>query len=363
MGFNLGAFLGGAARGGSQVLDERRAQADRDKVTKEERQWQIATEARADARSRKKARAAKNKEAEERAEMLALYYTPDQVKDIQNGGKAQVQYALDYASKLPTDQDASANYRTSSMIAEVPPISGSPRGRVSPFTSRFKTTAAALEKYEGGFGEMLAINARNVLKFQGNETKLAELSAERATIENSVKSYEAAKAKAEPDADTTDIFSGSLGLGRMETIIRQTEGQALSLAGQADWNKEEKKYTFKAGSIGTQQSTVLENLKVLEKTYSTMSPSMLERVEVKREIATNKIKVWANTVDDSLINKSFSNMADFKTAASNNKITPGTVVELQNGSGFYVYTGQPTVKATINYKGEDVIGFLPYVKF
>ena len=48
--------------------------------------------------------------------------------------------------KLPTDQDASANYRTSSMIAEVPPISGGPRGRVSPFTSRFKTTAAALEK-------------------------------------------------------------------------------------------------------------------------------------------------------------------------------------------------------------------------
>ena len=33
MGFNFGAFLGGAARGGSQVLDERRAQADRDKVT------------------------------------------------------------------------------------------------------------------------------------------------------------------------------------------------------------------------------------------------------------------------------------------------------------------------------------------
>ena len=36
MGFNLGAFLGGAASGGSQILDQRRAQADRDKVTKEE---------------------------------------------------------------------------------------------------------------------------------------------------------------------------------------------------------------------------------------------------------------------------------------------------------------------------------------
>ena len=363
MGFNFGAFLGGGARGGSRAV-ERFSQNNRDdKVTKEARQWQIATEARADSRSRKKARAAKKIKAEERAEMLSLYYTEDQVKDIMNGGNAQAQFALDYASKLPTDQDASANYRTSSMIAEVPPISGGPRGRVNPFTSRFKTTAAALEKYEGGFGEMLAINARNVLKFQGNETKLAELSAEKTTIEASVKSYEAAKAKAEPDADTTDIFSGSLGLGRMETIIRQTEGQALSLAGQADWDKDEEKYTFKAGNIGSQQSTVIENLSVLENTYNTMSPSMLERIEVKRDIAINKIKVWANTVDDSLVNKTFNNLDAFKIAGSNNKITPGTVVELQDGSGLYVYTGQPTVKATINYQGEDITAFRPYVKF
>jgi len=359
MGFNLGAFLGGAARGGSQVLDERRAEAERARVTKEERQWQIATEARADARSRKKARAASKKEEEERAEMLALYYTQDQVEDIMNGGKAQVQYALDYAKKLPTDQDASANYRTSSMIAEVPPISGGPRGRVSPFTSRFKTTAAALEKYEGGFGEMLAINARNVLKFQGNETKLAELAAERATIENSVKSYEAAKAKAEPDADTTDIFSGGLGATRMESIFRQTEGQALETAGQATWNKRQQKYELKAGSTGAIQSTILKNLSNLEKSYSDFSPSMQTKINSSRESTIQDLKSWANTVDDSLINKSFSNMAEFKTAAYSNKITPGTVVSINNGTEFYVYTGQPTVEATIDGK----TGFLPYVQF
>ena len=359
MGFSLSSFLGGAAGAGSRGIEKRRDTLQREKETAEARQWQIATESRADSRNKKKERAVAKREAEERADSLALYFNPDQVKDIMGGGKAQIQYALDYASKLPTDQDASLNYRTTSQLAEIPPISGGPRGRVSPFSSRFKTTAAALEKYEGGFGDMLAINARNVLKFQGNETKLAELSAERVTIEASVKSYEAAKAKADPNADTTDIFSGSQGLGRMETIIRQTEGQALSLAGQADWDKDEKKFTFKAGNIGSQQSTVIENLSVLENTYSTMSPSMLERIEVKRDIAINKIKVWANTVDDSLVNKTFNNLAAFKTAGSNNKITPGTVVELQDGSGFYVYTGQPTVKATI----AGVIGFRPYVKF
>jgi hypothetical protein len=245
------------------------------------------------------------------------------------------------------------------MIAEVPPISGGPRGKVSPFTSRFKTTAAALEKYEGSLGDMFAINARNVLKFQGNETKLAELAAERVTIENTVKSYEAAKAKAEPDADTTDIFSGGLGATRMESIFRQTEGQALETAGQATWNKQKQRYELKAGSTGAIQSTKLKNLSNLEASYSDFSPSMQTKINSSRESTIQDLKTWANTVDDSLINKSFSNMAEFKTAAYSNKITPGTVVSINNGTEFYVYTGQPTVEVTIDGK----TGFLPYVQF
>ena len=359
MGFSLSSFLGGAAGAGSRGLEERRANLQREKETAEARQWQIATEGRADARARKKARAAKKRQAEERAEMLSLYYTEDQVKDIMGGGNAQAQFALDYATKLPSGQDASANYRTSSQIAEVPPISGGPRGKVSPFTSRFKTTAAALEKYEGSLGDMFAINARNVLKFQGNETKLAELAAERVTIENTVKSYEAAKAKAEPDADTTDIFSGGLGATRMESIFRQTEGQALETAGQATWNKQKERYELKAGSTGAIQSTKLKNLNNLEASYADFSPSMQTKINSSRESTIQDLKTWANTVDDSLINKSFSNMAEFKTAAYGNKITPGTVVSINNGTEFYVYTGQPTVEATIDGK----TGFLPYVQF
>ena len=348
MGFNFSDFLGGFARGGSQVLDERRAEAERARVTKEERQWQIATEARADARSRKKARAASKKEEEERAEMLALYYTQDQVEDIMNGGKAQVQYALDYAKKLPTDQDASANYRTSSMIAEVPPISGGPRGRVSPFTSRFKTTAAALEKYEGGFGEMLAINARNVLKFQGNETKLAELAAERATIENSVKSYEAAKAKAEPDADTTDIFSGGLGATRMESIFRQTEGQALETAQLAEWDKQNKKYVLKAGSTGQIQSAILKNLQGLENSYAQFSPSMQTKIDFNREEAVKSLRVFGASVVASGNTKKYSTVEEFQNAVATNSILPGSVIDVANGAKFFVYTGQPTIPNAVN---------------
>ena len=348
MGFSLSSFLGGAAGAGSRGIEERRVNLQRQKETAEARQWQIATEGRADSRNRKKARAAKKIKAEERAEMLSLYYTEDQVKDIMNGGKAQAQFALDYASKLPTDQDASANYRTSSMIAEVPPISGGPRGRVSPFTSRFKTTASALEKYEGSLGDMFAINARNVLKFQGNETKLAELAAERVTIENTVKSYEAAKAKAEPDADTTDIFSGGIGATRMENIFRQTEGQALETADLAEWDKKNEKYVLKAGSTGEIQSAILKNLQGLENSYAQFSPSMQIKIDFSRVEAVKSLRAFGASAIENGITKKYSTIAEFQNASDNNVILPGAVIDVANGAKFFVYTGQPTVPNAIN---------------
>ena len=86
---------------------------------------------------------------------------------------------------------------------------------------------------------------------------------------------------------------------------------------------------------------------------------MLPKIESSREAAIKDLKVWAKTVNDSLVNKDFATLAAFKTAGSKNKIPAGTVVEIQDGKGFYVFTGQPTVKATI----DGVTGILPYVKF
>ena len=91
MGFNLGAFLGGAASGGSQVLDERRAEAERARVTKEERQWQIATEARAAARARKATRASKKNDTEEMAGLLkSLGFNDANITTALSQGKSAV---------------------------------------------------------------------------------------------------------------------------------------------------------------------------------------------------------------------------------------------------------------------------------
>ena len=91
MGFNFGAFLGGGALAGSRAV-ERFSQNNRDdKVTKEARQWQIATEARADARSRKAARRKEKEGVEKQGSYLAsLGWNADSIESILKGGSASV---------------------------------------------------------------------------------------------------------------------------------------------------------------------------------------------------------------------------------------------------------------------------------
>jgi len=109
MAFNLMSFLGGAAEGGSQVLDERRKQAARDKETKESRQWQIATEARADAKARKLKRQTDRSSAEEAVQQLKfLGYEDKYISDITKGGKFSIAEATRYG-QLAREQGKDIN--------------------------------------------------------------------------------------------------------------------------------------------------------------------------------------------------------------------------------------------------------------
>jgi len=95
MAFSLMSFLGGAASGGSQVLDERRKQAARDKETTESRQWQIATESRADARARKLKREDRKRETEQYiGSMVALGMDLETAKAQAKNGVGAIKVAL-----------------------------------------------------------------------------------------------------------------------------------------------------------------------------------------------------------------------------------------------------------------------------
>lgn len=105
MGFNLMSFLGGAAGAGSRAMEQRKAQVAKEKETAEARQWQIATEARADSRARKASRASKEKQATQLLEKLQFHYG-DKAQAIANKG---VGFAGEALAKAGAYQDAGLN--------------------------------------------------------------------------------------------------------------------------------------------------------------------------------------------------------------------------------------------------------------
>ena len=95
MAFNLMSFLGGASKAGSKYLDDKKAQAVRDKETKESRQWQIATEGRADARARKLLREDRKRETEQYiGSMVALGMDLETAQAQAKNGVGAVKVAL-----------------------------------------------------------------------------------------------------------------------------------------------------------------------------------------------------------------------------------------------------------------------------
>jgi hypothetical protein len=87
MGFNLGAFIGGAAKRGSEIIQEREARML--ELQDEQRRIAQANAAKAAAK-----REAELEEMEELTGKLSLFYTEDQVKEILGNGKIAANYAV-----------------------------------------------------------------------------------------------------------------------------------------------------------------------------------------------------------------------------------------------------------------------------
>jgi len=95
MGFSLKSFLGGAAGAGSRGIEKRRDTLQREKETAEARQWQIATESRADSRAKKAARTTATREAEEQiGTLIALGMPATEARAVAKNGKGAIKVAI-----------------------------------------------------------------------------------------------------------------------------------------------------------------------------------------------------------------------------------------------------------------------------
>ena len=104
MGFNFGAFVGGASDNLVNMIKTKEAELYEEQKDEKERLREARVEA-----TRK--RQADEEEAKGLMESLSLFYSPDQVKDIMSNGKAQANYAINHGEYMAgRGLSASASY-------------------------------------------------------------------------------------------------------------------------------------------------------------------------------------------------------------------------------------------------------------
>lgn len=129
MGFSLISFLGGAATAGEELLDESRAYAKQKEITEEERAWQVATEARADARSRRARRDSQRKDDDTLLEQLKFHYGEEKAATMAKQGKGYITEALKRANLYSKE-----GYDPSTMV-EIASLTGEDLPSTSPLAT------------------------------------------------------------------------------------------------------------------------------------------------------------------------------------------------------------------------------------
>lgn len=348
MALNIAGVFQGIGSGGSEYIDSRQDQADYIEKLKVQEGIKIAEEGRAKVTANAARRAAEKKAILERAENLALYYTPEQVRDIMGGGKARVEYAIRYAEDLPSGQLASKNYRMASTSRELPTlgeenVEQSP-SMEDPFVSRFKPNNAAIRKYEGLYGSRLAQNTTFMTEAvrDNNQDKIAAIAKERTDLLAGLAEYEKEKAKVD-DVPNTDIYAGTnVQSTALDTVVKGTKSSALMNSDAVEIDSDTKRYIRKAGSTGIGHSAQIAALNILRQSEGKYSERLTSRIDL--EIA-NLVK-GLRADGGSIINKtpqsitnSYDSKFDFFNAVSNGTIKQGTIARV--GDNYFYYVGSP----------------------
>jgi len=172
MAFNVTSFFGGMAKGGSKVLTERRDQSRRDKETAEQRQWTIATEARADARTRKQNRLDKKSELDDLIQEASLYYDSGDIPRISGSGKVGLRAAITRAQELaPYNITGSDLFKLPGVnsAADFPTTEGVTPGMGKVNMSMFTAIPKGEETYSGGTYEGMDIFFREKLRLANTD--------------------------------------------------------------------------------------------------------------------------------------------------------------------------------------------------
>ena len=354
MGFNLGAFIGGAAKRGSEIIQER-----------EERMLQLQDEQRRIAQANAAKAAAKRedeiKEMEELTGKLSLFYNEDQVKDILSNGKIAANYAVTqgamYADaglnpsaeyEMPASQIASGVSKAT--VADKPSM-GTMGGKATPPTDTDKTREAipAMEPVSGGSfaSRFKAIPDKVTTSAKTFEARLVELTFAKANardegeatqvqnqIDQVMSSYQKFKSDATKDYGNADGLDFSK--TTRDSLINAEIERQFELAGMAEKDINGKINMIQTGNeansfalrYGAHNNLVNNYKKVNDEIFQQQIASI--KMDTDRAVSAYKTgKIRANAV----VGDNKNTKQSVQAAAAQGQYKQGDVVQYSRPDG------------------------------
>ena len=359
--FNIGAFIGGMARGGSQILDENRAQAKRDKETKEQQGWIIATEARADARDRKRRRNDKKDLAAERvATLVGLSFTTEQATSAVAGGEGLYEQYKSVGTKaFENGQNASELLALNNNSTQL--VNTTLEG-----ANQSSTKEQGLGAYKWNNESVAALFGTPPPAAKSVDLQLAQNAKDQLVIiqgVNTAKSQEklkalqeaetflikklAAVAEAERDNTTTKKPVTVTQRATLERLITTSHAGQTKQYGLGYDSETQLEIAF-TGNEGSGYSALLNSTYKMENTLGVVGDDWIntrlkeERASIERGLNRHGQTIYNANKDDSSIVKTFADFTEYEAAIKSGSINKPGAVSIVKGVP-YIYTGVPNV--------------------
>ena len=273
MAINIGAFLGGMAGAGSQILDERRAQTQKDLDTKEAQQWEIAREGRLNAEYRKRLRETNINETDKFTSQLASFnFNPANITAIAAGGAENVKTWVDIALQhKKSGKDFDINLLVNNKVAtDVGTIAEATNdvadaNQITPTSNQITPTsnqlfASIYEKVAPEFDDLN--NAYGYYQNKANNTTGKIQEGYQKQADDSLNSL---KVKADKLQNDTGKKSNPFSNPSITTMTKDNRQTALEAA-RIGYNRAEERFIRKNGDEGRYNIGILNGLMIDEAT-------------------------------------------------------------------------------------------------
>jgi len=352
MAINITSFFGGMAKGAGRVLKENREQAREDKTTGEQRQWQIATEARQYALNKQQRLDVKAEQAEEYiSQLVAMGMDLNTAKELAKGGKGAIEDAITNIQFGRENGVDAANFYTLKTEAAIP-ITGAEISEISKGPNLVIDSDAIKNMY-GALDTDYTNHNQAIMSITNKQLRLnlttpkGKAAFDQLEIQKNAFLKDLGKIAIEKDIPNDRLF------GESTTINQINSAKANALASfEISMNIEDMTKTGISGKgieVNVADLNAVRFLNMSLKNSSVQDPFMVQQVKATEEIAINN-----------LINIAASKMREDATLAMlKDSISPdldrelviGDIIKVlvDDNSGRYTYSMYTGTKDSNNY--------------